>query len=382
MATGHAEISGAGIAGLIAACALAQRGWSVRVHERDADLRSYGAGISCWYNFVKVIRAVGARPYLNDNRPFYIRETRDERNRVLYTIKASAKPHEETFLVSRHALLQALATAARQAGVEIVFSSRAVAADPAGALILQDGTRCPADLVVAADGVNSAVRDSLGLVKRRRKLMQGAIRVMIPRTELECRSEDGKKGIEYWSGRRRIYYSAASSNEVYLAFMLDEGDREGVQVPLNKATWISSFPHLKDLIERVGDQGRWDNFEQISLTSWSRGRVAVVGDAAHAMAPNIGQGGGMAAVNALALGATVASAGSIEEGLRRWEQVERPLTDYTQRVSYWYGRINDLPGWLRTPVIKLCGQVRWIVAIRQRPANHNPTGWTAETQNA
>lgn len=379
MLKGHAEISGAGISGLITAAALAQRGWSVRVHEREADLRSYGSGISCWYNFVKCITAVGARKYLPDYRPFYIRESRDEKNRVLYTIAASDKPDETTFLASRADLINALATAARDAGVEIVTNSRAVAADPSGVLILEDGTRCPADLVVAADGVNSAVRDSVGLLKRRKRLMSGAIRVMIPRTEEEKHSEDGKKGIEYWSGRRRLYYSAANSREVYLAFMLDEDDLEGVRIPLNKATWIKSFPFLRTLIERVGnDQGRWDNFEQITLRSWSKGRVAVVGDAAHAMAPNIGQGGGMASVNALALGVTVAEAATVEEGLKRWEEVERPLTDYTQRVSYWYGRINDLPSWLRTPAIILCGRVKWIVALRQKPANHNPTGWVKE----
>jgi len=375
LATGHAEISGAGVAGLVTACALAQRGWSVRVHERDADLRSYGSGISCWYNFVKVITAVGARRYLTDYRPFYIRETRDERNRVLYTIKATEKPEETTFLASRRDLIQSLATAARDSGVEIVVNSRAVSADPEGALVLEDGRRCRADLVVAADGVNSSVRDSLALVRRRKQLRQGAIRVMIPRTEEELHSEDGKKGIEYWSGRRRVYYSAANSREVYLAFMLDYDDAAAVQVPLRKDIWAAAFPHLKDLIDRVGDQGRWDRFEQISLHSWSKGCVAVVGDAAHAMAPNIGQGGGMAAVNALALGVRVAEAPSIEEGLRQWERIERPLTDYTQRVSYYYGRMNDLPGWLRTPAITFCGRVKWIVALRQRPANHNPTGW-------
>lgn len=379
LAQGHAEIVGAGIAGLVAACALAERGWSVRVHEREADLRSYGSGISCWYNFVKVITAVGARPYLTDYRPLYIRETRDERNRVLYAIKATEKPGEATFLASRRDLINSLAAAARKVGVEILLNSRGKSAEPDGILILEDGTRCPADLVVAADGVNSSVRDSLHLLRKRKQLQQGAIRMMIPRTEEERHSEGGKKSIEYWSGRRRIFYSAANSREVYLAFMVDADDEDAIQVPLRKDIWEKSFGHLTSLIERVGVQGRWDRFEQISLRAWSNGRVAVVGDAAHAMAPNIGQGGGMAAVNALALAATVSEAATVEEGLRRWEKVERPLTDYTQRISYYYGRINDLPGWLRSPAITLCGRIRWIVALRQRPANHNPTGWVRTT---
>ncbi|MFI4986746.1 MAG: FAD-dependent oxidoreductase [Alphaproteobacteria bacterium] len=378
MARGHAEISGAGVAGLIAAAALAQRGWSVTVNERAPDLRNFGAGISCWYNFVKVLRAVGAYEESASNcRPFYIRETRDERNRVLYTIRASEDPAERTFTLTRKDLIGALADAARRAGAEIRTSAPCVAAEPSGVLVLADGTRREADLVVAADGVNSSVRDSLNLVRRRFKLNGGAIRLLIPRIEEERRSEDGKKGIEYWSGSRRLYVTACNQDEIYLAFMPGAYDAEATAVPVRKEAWIRSFPLLKSLIERVGGQGRWDVFEQVELHRWSSGKAAVVGDAAHAMAPNIGQGGGMAAVNALALGVIVSEEGSVEERLADWEKRERPLTDYTQKVSYWYGRMNELPGWLRGPLIDLCGRSTWIVGLRQKPAHHIPTGYQA-----
>ena len=56
----HAEIVGAGFAGLTAACALAQRGWSVRVHERADRLRTTGAGIYIYENGLRVLEAVGA----------------------------------------------------------------------------------------------------------------------------------------------------------------------------------------------------------------------------------------------------------------------------------------------------------------------------------
>jgi 2-polyprenyl-6-methoxyphenol hydroxylase-like FAD-dependent oxidoreductase len=379
MPKGHAEIAGGGVAGLIAATALAQRGWTVRVHERAPDLRNFGAGISCWYNFVKVLRAVGAFEEARARcRPFYIRETRDEHDKVLYTIAAKEKPGEQTFSLTRRDLLAALANAAQRAGVEILTASPVIGADPSGALLVEGGKRYAADLVVGADGVNSPVRDALGLLAERRRLGQGAIRLLIPRIEEERQSERGKKGIEYWSGPRRLYYTACNNDEVYLAFMLSPKDREGTEVPVNKATWIRSFPFLKGLIERVGDEGRWDEFEQIRLRRWSAGRAAVVGDAAHAMAPNIGQGGGMASVNALALAVHVSEARTVEEGLATWERVERPLTDYTQRVSYWYGRINDVPAVLRAPLMIACGRSRWIVGLRQKPANHNPTGYVPE----
>ena len=56
----HAEIAGAGFAGLAAAIALRRRGWSVRVHEREAQLRAFGAGIFIWENGQRVLQAIGA----------------------------------------------------------------------------------------------------------------------------------------------------------------------------------------------------------------------------------------------------------------------------------------------------------------------------------
>ena len=55
----HAEISGAGIAGLTTACVLAQRGWSVRVHERTGELREMGAGIYLKINSLQVLEEIG-----------------------------------------------------------------------------------------------------------------------------------------------------------------------------------------------------------------------------------------------------------------------------------------------------------------------------------
>ena len=66
----HAEIAGAGFAGLTAACALAQRGWSVRVHERGQRLRTTGAGIYIYENGLRVLAAVGAYEEAVKGAPF------------------------------------------------------------------------------------------------------------------------------------------------------------------------------------------------------------------------------------------------------------------------------------------------------------------------
>ncbi len=370
----HVEIAGAGFAGLAAAAALAQRGWSVRVHERGPAFRDSGAGILVFENGLRVLRALGA--YEDAVRGAHMavtRETRDASGRLVSTVPFSADGRT-TFIIVRQQLLEALHLAARRAGAEVVTSSEAVAADPRGELVLADGSRLPADLVIAADGVNSAIRDGLGLLKSRRQLGDGGIRVLIPRLPKEVEDETGQRVVEHWSGKRRVLYAACSSDSLYLALTTLLRDDLGRSLPLDVGTWGESFPHLRSLFERIGEGGRWDAFENIRLREWSAGRVAILGDAAHAQPPNLGQGGGCAMMNALALAVTVQQAPDIPTALRLWEQRERPLTDHTQRVSTLYGVIGKWPDGVRNRVLGLCARSSWISAQRMRTAHHHPTG--------
>src|SRR5438445_814338 len=84
--TRSAEIVGGGFAGLAAACALAQRGWCVRLHERAERLRTAGAGINVYENGLRVLEALGAlEETLADNARHLVRETRDQHDRLLST---------------------------------------------------------------------------------------------------------------------------------------------------------------------------------------------------------------------------------------------------------------------------------------------------------
>src|SRR6266702_1552857 len=124
----HVEIIGAGFAGLTAACAFAQRGWSVRVHERADRLRATGAGIYIYENGLRVLEAVGAYAAAVKGAPFaHTREVRDGRGRL--------------FSIVRQNVINALAAAARSAGAKIVTNSTAAGATPAGELVLVDGSR-------------------------------------------------------------------------------------------------------------------------------------------------------------------------------------------------------------------------------------------------
>ncbi|NKE30892.1 FAD-dependent monooxygenase, partial [Mycobacterium tuberculosis] len=103
---------------------------------------------------------------------------------------------------------------------------------------------------------------------------------------------------------------------------------------------------------------RWDTFEFVQLSTWSRGAVAFVGDAAHAQPPYLGQGGGTAMTNAIALAATVSRPGTgVPEALADWERNTRPEIDRTQRTSYGMRLLNHIPDGLRVPLLSTIGRV-------------------------
>ena len=162
--------------------------------------------------------------------------------------------------------------------------------------MLADGSRRAADLVVAADGLRSAIRESLGLTKSFRALGNGAIRLLIPRRK----DETSDIAAEHWNGNRVLLYNPCTPEHVYLCFVSPVGDERGKCVPVDKETWCGSFPMLAHAIERVEDQGRWDDFETVVARKWSAGKIAIIGDASHGQPPWLGQAANLAFANALA----------------------------------------------------------------------------------
>jgi 2-polyprenyl-6-methoxyphenol hydroxylase-like FAD-dependent oxidoreductase len=367
----HAEIVGAGFAGLTAACALAQRGWSVRVHERADRLRTTGAGIYIYENGLRVLEAVGAYAAAVHGAPFaHTREVRDDQNRVISTHRWQGS---RVFSVVRQTVINALAESATLSGAEIVTNSEAVSASPDGTLTLADGSTRKADLIVAADGANSRLRDKLKLVARRKYLVDGCTRLLIDKTPEEM-GADGATTVEYWSGSRRVLYTPCSETEVYIALTMLDSDEVAKDIPVNREAWKRWFPHLEPLIGRIRAAGRYDRFEYIKLKRWSSGRVAIIGDAAHALPPNIGQGGGCAMMNALALSVHLDREPNIVVALKTWERTERPITDHTQRVSLMLGWPTTWPPSLRAKTLALAGKSKWVVRQRTMTALHQPTG--------
>ena len=368
----NAEIVGAGFVGLTAACALAQRGWGVRVHERGDRLRTTGAGIYIYENGLRVLEAVGAYDAAVKGAPFaHTREVRDGDDRLISVHRWQGS---RVFSIVRQNVINALAAAATRAGVEIVVNSAAVSATPDGELVLEDGSRIKADLIVGADGSNSRLRDGLALLAKRKYLVDGCTRLLMDKTAAERAQTDGAKTIEYWSGTRRVLYTPCSETDIYIALTMLDTDEVGKPVPVRKDEWKRAFPHLEVLIDRIGEQGRYDRFDLIKLKRWSAGKVAIIGDAAHALPPNIGQGGGCAMMNALSLAVYLAREDDVAAALQTWERNERPMTEHTQRISYFLGLPTTWPPALRAFTLGMVGRSKWLTAQRTRTALHRPTG--------
>ena len=378
MRPGHAEIVGAGFGGLVAAISLAERGWSVLVHERRDTLRGEGYGIAIHNNMGHVFSAFGIlERVLAGGMRIDRRDSLDARGNIVM----SRETERSSYRIDRQHIVSLLADRAREAGADIRFNSQVREATPDGSITLQDGQQRRADLVVVADGINSSIRESLGLAKQRVWGKDGAVRVTIPRlpAEIAADDRDGTVMVEAWADRRRVLYCPVTKAEFYVLLGCTASDAAARATPIDPVAWTQSFPTMRDLFVRVREQAdwpqaRWDQFQTIRLRRWSAGRVALLGDAAHAMPPYLAQGAGHAMMNALGLAVALQEAPSLESALGRWEWRERPLTEHTQRWTRIYSATMFLPKALKKISIRVEQKIPWVAAQYVRAANHVPTG--------
>lgn len=328
----HAEIAGGGIAGLTAACVLAHRGWSVRVHEQAPTLREIGAGLYLKENSLRVLKDIGVFDRISQVG-VRLREgqIRDERDRILVR---RVLDKEQAYTALRGDLHRALADAAECLGVEIATNSGVESADPDGLLHLSSGKTVKADLIIGADGHRSRIRDGVGLTERAVTLRDGATRLLIRRDAV-----DGE-GIskEHWSRDCRLGIVPCSVEDVYVFLIGPEGNSAATALPVDKDFWRGRFPHLTHVIDRISaDGGRHDPHVLVQVHGWHAGRVAILGDAAHAQPPNLGQGAGMSMANALALAIHLDDAADVPSALAAWEAERRAISEQVQLWSYRYG---------------------------------------------
>jgi 2-polyprenyl-6-methoxyphenol hydroxylase-like FAD-dependent oxidoreductase len=211
-----------------------------------------------------------------------------------------------------------------------------------------------------ADGARSAVRDTLDIGACYRALPTLVNRYLIPSRSLPL--EPMMK--EHWSGRYRIGTAPCGADFSYFYQVYPEWDAAASALPNDLAVWSEAFPTLRTEIE-VLSQARAIRhpYSVVRCDRWSKGRVAVTGDAAHCLPPALGQGVGLVLMNARALAFALEGRRPVEDALPAWETAVRKISDNAQRWALRYDALTrrvPRPLWFMRPA------VLW--AIRSIPA--------------
>jgi 2-methyl-3-hydroxypyridine 5-carboxylic acid dioxygenase len=349
VADNHAEIAGAGLVGLSTALLLKKAGWTARVHEQSPAVREIGAGIALHQGACSVFKHLGLLPTILERGIDLDASQAVDRTGKVLADRALAGAYRQ-ITMPRQTLIRILAEAVEEAGIEVVTNSRAVGARPDGTLVLQGGKRLSADLVVGADGFNSAVRDSLRLAQKRVRRSNGATRALIEHS----RSSDDRTILEEWWGpANRVGILPVADGMTYVYMSGRESDKRATRVPIDADYWSGRFPGIDPVIfEKLASaDARHDPYPYIKPKAWSKGRVAIVGDALNALPPSLGLGASLGLRNARKMvdAIEVAGADDVVGALRMWEEESRPDTEWIQRWSLLRERLShNLPAPLAT----------------------------------
>ncbi len=359
-----AIVCGAGVAGLGAAIALAMRGWSVEVHERGGAVREIGAGIFVKANGLRVLESFGLLERIRRDC-VVLREARTLNKDGEILQRRTLRETNPVWNIQRQLLIRALLDRATELGARVHTGSPVDAVHPDGTVGTR-GRQLRAELVIAADGTHSVARHALGLDREGRTPLSGAIRLLIPRTAYEA--DDMVR--EVWSGRLRVGVSPCTKTEVFSYLIAPLNDSRGSHVPLDTSYWAASFPGLtsEGLFERAAlSEGVHHRYPLVRARAWSKGRAALVGDAAHALPPTLGQGAGLSLTNTWLLADYVSSRSDVPEALAAWERDWRWVSDRSQIWARRYDWITS--EWPRS-VYPLRDAVIWAIGKSPRFNNY------------
>lgn len=351
-------IVGAGVAGLALGRALRQHGCFADIIERNAGWSDAGTGMYLPGNALRALRTLKLDAEV-EKRAAWIETQRfcDHRGRLLSEINLGSVWSETGPCVAVHradlhaALREPEDALPIRMGVALVSIDQDV--ESAG-VHLSDGARETYDLVVGADGIGSSVRhllfDDAGL----RALKQWGWRFVIP-----CPPQ-----VTTWS----VFMSRQSA---CLTVPVGGGqaycyvDLMGLEPPTSPAIStdclqevLSDFAGPAIAIREALDGGvaiHAAPIEEVVLDSWSRGRALLVGDAAHAMSPNMAQGAAMAIEDALVLAECLFEQPSIETALSAHEARRRPRVGWVLAMTHRRDRIRQLHTAVRNGLLRAFG---------------------------
>lgn len=342
-------IQGAGIGGLTLAIALEQRGYKVLLIERASGLTETGAGIWMAPNAMQVFSRLGfADTIIDGGWPVELVRLQDSKAGDLQVTNLSEISKHfgfATIALHRGTLQRILYERLQRTTVRFGCEVQSVK-QTADAIFanLSDGTSTTAAILVGADGFHSQIRQMAGLGGEKRysgsssyrAIARGA-RVLTPEAEHEA--------YEIWSKGCRVGFSKINAEDYYwyMTFDAPAGESSSAIERRTHAETLfrNHFPRWMGLLQKtmVEEILRTDIGDLKPLAKWSSGRIGLIGDAAHASTPNLGQGGAMAVEDAFVLTESFAQTGLNESGWKLFEGRRRKKVDWTVSTAWSIGRV-------------------------------------------
>lgn len=382
MKSDGAIIIGAGVGGLCAAIALRRVGIEATVYERSSRLVEIGAGLSLWANAMKVFDRLGlSREVLDVSVPGTIGDIRTWQGRLLAEIQSErlAKRYGAAHIALHRADLQAVLLRALGEGhVQLGARCTGFSQDASGVTArFEDGRVVRGSFLVGADGIHSVVR---GQFMGNRLPQYAGYTAWRGVTPFEHSTLPPGIGIETWGRGRRFGITHISRGRVYWFATKNAPDGEPDGPEGRKADLRVLFrgwhEPIEAIIEATEEEAilRNDIYEHRTLRRWGEGRVTLLGDAAHAMTPNLGQGACQATEDALVLARCLRREPDVARALRRYEARRIPRTAAVALQSRLFGRFSQLQNSaacaLRDNITRLTPapirvkQLEWIVGYR------------------
>lgn len=335
-----AVVVGGGIGGLAAAVALGLRGWRVSVLERSPEFTEAGAGLSLWPNAMRALAALGLADRVRGIGAVEVGGgVRDRAGRWLSRTDNAeiARRHGLPLVVVHRAelvrvLVGALPPEALKPGVDVLAARQDGVVEHRGGVLR-------ADVVVGADGLHSGVRRQCWpeAAEPRRTGYTAWRGVTAPVPEVVA------EGAVFWGRGERIGFTAVPGDRFY-CFAVTRGASSWERF----RDWPEPIPRLLAAVPEGGALGH-ELYDLPALPSFARGRVALLGDAAHAMSPALGQGACQALEDAVTL-ADCLDGAEVGEALRRYDRMRRRRTQQVVRRS---ARMEAVARWAWPPAVAL-----------------------------
>lgn len=345
-------VVGGGIGGLSAAIALEQAGVDVTVYEQASALGEVGAGVGIAPNGMRMFDRLGLRSAVQAVGAVYAEGSsyyRADGAPIGRMTNADSAGEYFTMGLHRADLIGVLAEAL---GPERVRTGHRLASfEQIGnevSLRFEDGSEATADLLIGADGIHSMVRSAV--TEPSAPIPSGSIayRGVVPMSALEGWTPwvgqlwmgEGKHFLTYpvRSGELLNYVGFVPSAERLKESWSSEGDVDSL-----RADFAGWDPRVQQVLGAVEKTFWWGLYDREPLHSWTRGRVALLGDAAHPMLPHLGQGANQSIEDGVVLAELLREVGpaDVEQALAHYERIRLERTSAVQRGARDNGRRYD-----------------------------------------